>query len=182
MNTVQPETVGLSAPRLARIEAMVRRYMDRGLLPGAITVLMRRGAVAHYNIVGQMDVAAGKPLREDTIFRVFSMTKPITTLAALILYEENAFHLQYPAAMFLPELKDMQVFVRKTAGGMDLAPLARPVTIFDLLTHTSGLGYGLDTSTEVNAMYQQAGMLRMDEPIAEKIRRMAAFPLHHQPG
>jgi CubicO group peptidase (beta-lactamase class C family) len=182
MHTVAPESVGLSSARLQRLDTVMQRYIDRGQLAGLITVLVRRGQVAHLGIHGQMDLAAGKPMREDAIFRIFSMTKPLTSLAVLMLYEEGAFHLQYPISMFLPACNELKVLVRQTEVGMELAPLERSVTIFDLLTHTSGLGYGLDASTPVEAMYQKATLLRTDECMADKIDRIVKIPLHHQPG
>jgi CubicO group peptidase (beta-lactamase class C family) len=182
MHTVAPESVGLSSARLQRLDTVMQRYIDRGQLAGLITVLVRRGQVAHLGIHGQMDLAAGKPMREDAIFRIFSMTKPLTSLAVLMLYEEGAFHLQYPISMFLPACNELKVLVRQTEIGMELVPLERPVTIFDLLTHTSGLGYGLDASTPVEAMYQKAALLRTDECMADKIDRIVKIPLHHQPG
>lgn len=182
MNTVKPETVGLCSTRLQRLDRAMQGYVERGQLAGLITVLVRRGQVAYYGICGQMDLAAGLPMCEEALFRIFSMTKPITSLATLMLYEEGAFHLQYPVGMFLPAFKDLQVLVRQTEAGPELEPLARPVTIHDLLTHTSGLGYGLDDSTPVNALYRQANLLRPDETMAEKVERIAKLPLQHQPG
>jgi CubicO group peptidase (beta-lactamase class C family) len=182
METIAPESVGLSSARLERLSARMQGYIDRGELAGLITVLLRRGKVAHFGIHGMMDIAAGKPMQADAIFRIFSMTKPLTCLAILMLYEEGAFHLQYPVAMFLPAFNDLKVLVGQGDEGLELAPLEHPITIHDLLTHTSGLGYGLDASTPVNAMYQQAKLLRPDESMADKIGRIAALPLHHQPG
>ncbi|RPI87086.1 MAG: class A beta-lactamase-related serine hydrolase [Chloroflexi bacterium] len=182
MNTTIPETVGLSSSRLGRIDAAMQRYVNNGQLAGAITLLARRGQVAHCGVYGQMDIAAGKQMREDAIFRVFSMTKPVTSLAVLMLYEEGAFHLQYPVSMFIPAFKDLQVLVGQGDNGQKLVPLERPVTIFDLLTHTSGLGYGLDCSTPVDALYQRASLMRADESMSEKIDRIVQIPLHHQPG
>lgn len=182
MNTTIPETVGLSTSRLRRIDTVMQRYVDSSQLAGAITLLARRGQVAHCGIYGQMNLNAGKEMREDAIFRVFSMTKPVTSLAVLMLYEEGAFHLQYPVSMFIPDFKDLQVLAGQGDNGQDLAPLKRPVTIFDLLTHTSGLGYGLDCSTPVDALYQRASLMRADESMAEKIDKIVKIPLHHQPG
>ncbi len=182
MNTVTPESVGLSSARLQRLERAMQGYVERGQLSGLITVLARRGQVAHCGVYGKMDLASGAPMQEDVLFRIFSMTKPITSLAVLMLYEEGAFHLQYPVSMFLPEFANLQVLVRQGADGPELAPLERPITIHDLLTHTSGLGYGLDDSTPVNALFRQANLLRMDESMAEKMERIAALPLQHQPG
>jgi CubicO group peptidase (beta-lactamase class C family) len=182
MNTVSPGSVGLSSARLQRLDRVMQGYIDRRQLAGSIAVLLRHGQVAHCGIYGQMDLQSGTPMREDAIFRIFSMTKPITSLAILMLYEEGAFHLHYPVSMFLPAFNELKVFVKQTGSEIELASLERPVTIHDLLTHTSGLGYGLDAGTPVNAMYQQASLLRPDESIADKIGRIVRIPLHHQPG
>jgi len=182
MDSVTPETVGLSSSRLQRIDRVMQGYVERGHLAGIITVILRRGVVAHFGIYGQMDTAAAKSMREDAIFRIFSMTKPITSLAVMLLYEEGAFHLQYPISMFIPELADLKVLSNQIDAGSEQVPLARPITIHDLLTHTSGLGYGLDTLLPVDALMLQAKVLRMDETLADKIYRISQFPLHHQPG
>jgi len=182
MKTVSPNSVGLSAERLQRINRAMQGYVNCQQLAGVITVLMRRGQVAHFGMCGQMDIAAGTPMREDALFRIFSMTKPITSLAVLMLYEEGALHLQYPVGIFMPEFYRLKVLVKQTESGMELAPLERPITIHDLLTHLSGLGYGLDDSSPVNALYRQAHLLRPDETLAEKMERIVQFPLQHQPG
>ncbi len=182
MRTILPESVGLSAARLRRIDRAMQAYVDRGQLAGLITVLARRGQVAHLGIYGQSDLSRQAAMQEDAIFRIFSMTKPITCLAVLMLYEEGAFHLQHPVSAFIPAFQDLKVFLRETESGLETGPLARPVTIYDLLTHTSGLGYGLDGDTPVNRLYQEAAMLRCDETLAEKTSRVARMPLLHQPG
>jgi CubicO group peptidase (beta-lactamase class C family) len=182
METVAPETVGLSSSRLQRIDRVMHGYVERGLLAGIITVLMRRGKAVYFGMQGQMDIAASKPMCEDAIFRIFSMTKPITSLAVLMLHEEGAFHLQYPISMFIPELANLKVLSNQMDVNSEQLPLARPITIHDLLTHTSGLGYGLDNLLPVDALLLQAKILRMDETLAEKMERLSRFPLHHQPG
>jgi CubicO group peptidase (beta-lactamase class C family) len=182
MEITCPESVGLSSSRLKRVDAAMQGYIDRGQLAGMVTVLARHGKVAQVGVYGKMDIAESRLMREDAIFRIFSMTKPLTSLAVMMLYEEGAFHLQYPVAMFLPAFAELKVYVRENENGLELALLERPVTIHDLLTHTSGLGYGLDGSTPVHSMYRQANLLRPDEPVAEKIERIARIPLHHQPG
>jgi CubicO group peptidase (beta-lactamase class C family) len=156
MKTIAPETIGLSSTRLQRIDRVMQGYVERGQLAGLITVLMRRGEVAHFGMYGQMDCASATPMREDAIFRIFSMTKPITSLAVLMLYEEGAFHLQYPISMFIPELSNLKVLSNQMDADSEQVPLARPITIHDLLTHTSGLGYGLDTLLPVDALMLQA--------------------------
>jgi len=182
MKTATPETVGLSSSRLKRIDRVMQGYVERGQLAGIITVLMRRGQVAHFGMYGQMDCTNASPMREDAIFRIFSMTKPITSLAVMMLVEEGAFHLQYPVSMFIPELADLKVLSNQVDINSEQVPLARPITIHDLLTHTSGLGYGLDALLPVDALMLQAKILRMDETLADKMSRLPQFPLHHQPG
>lgn len=182
MKTVAPESVGLSAERLQRLERVMQGYVERGQLAGLVTVLVRRGEVAHCGVFGQMDLATAKPMRADAIFRLFSMTKPLTSLAVLMLYEEGAFHLQYPVSLFIPELANLKVLSNPVDTTSEQVPLARPITIHDLLTHTSGLGYGIDSMLPIDAQLAQAQILRSDESLAEKMTRLAQFPLHHQPG
>lgn len=177
MKAVDPESVGLSSERLTRLDAVMGRSVARDQIAGALTVLMRRGQVAHICICGKMDKASNRPMQTDSIFRIFSMTKPVTTLAILMLYEEGHLHLLTPIGAFFPMFNDLQVQV-----GDELTRLERPITIHDLLTHTSGLGYGLDESTPVNAAFLKAAILRSDESMAEKMIRLARFPLQHQPG
>jgi CubicO group peptidase (beta-lactamase class C family) len=118
---------------------------------------------------------------EDAIFRIFSMTKPVTSVAILMLYEEGRFQLDCPIARFMPELGPLRV--RVTDNGSEKSEaLARPITIHDLLTHTSGLGYGLGPADPVETKWYEADLLRMDENLADKVARIAGLPLHHQPG
>lgn len=182
MNGMRPESVGLSTERLQRLTAAMQGYIDRQQVAGVVTVLARRGEVAHVGVQGWMDLASQKPMQANAIFRLFSMTKPITTLAVLMLMEEGRFQLSHPVAAFIPALQDVKVLTDQMDGSSERVPLARPITIHDLLTHTSGLGYGLDNRLPVDAMYMRERMLRDDEPMSEKILRIANMPLHHQPG
>jgi CubicO group peptidase (beta-lactamase class C family) len=182
MERVDPTTAGLSPERLKMMDAAMQAYVDRGQLAGVMTVLVRHGKVAHWAMHGQRDLRQGKPVEEDTLFRIFSMTKPVTSLAVLMLLEEGCLQLNTPIAEYIPELKHMNVLIGQNDGVLELESLQRPITIFDLLTHTSGLGYGLDASSPVEAMCQQAAVLRMDEKLVDKMRRVAELPLHHQPG
>ena len=177
MNIVTPESVGLSADRLQRLDAVMNRHIERDTLAGAVTVIARHGKTAHIGIYGKMDKAKATPMQRDAIFRIFSMTKPITSLAVLMLLEEGHLHLMAPIEVFFPVFNTLKV-----QAGTELVKLDRPITIHDLLTHTSGLGYGLDTSTPVNAALQEAHMLRTDESMSEKLMRLNQFPLQHQPG
>ncbi len=183
LETVTPEEVGLSSARLGRVTDLMRRYVDSGKLAGLLGVIWRNGAVAYAEAVGQRDIEAGKPMTEDTIFRIASMTKPITSVAALMLYEENRFQLNDPIARFLPELGNMQVMVGGTADAPELVPAERPVTIHDLFTHIGGLAYGLFPQlSPIEAMYAGMRPLAFDEPLAEKIVRLGQLPLASQPG
>jgi CubicO group peptidase (beta-lactamase class C family) len=182
MHLVTPESVGLSSTRLQRIDAMMQRHVQKSNIAGGITLLARRGQIAHLSCTGQMDIASQRPMQEDTIFRIFSMTKQITTLAVLMLYEEGHFQLSTPIAQFMPAFKEMKVLKNQLDLDAGLESLVRPITIHDLLTHTSGLGYGFDPSSPVEKMYADARIMRWDEPMVEKIPRITALPLHHQPG
>ncbi len=183
METVRPEDVGLSAARLGRVTDLMQRYVDEGKLAGLVGVIYRSGAVAYAEAVGQRDIEANKPMTLDTIFRIMSMTKPITSVAALMLYEENRFQLNDPISRYIPELGNMQVMVGGTAEAPELVPPERPVTIHDLFTHTGGLAYGLlPQLSPIEAMYAAAKTLSFDELLADKIARLGQLPLATQPG
>jgi len=167
--TVDPQTVGLAADRLKRIETVIKGYVDDGRIPGAVYAIARRGKLAHINTLG--------PMREDSIFRFFSMTKPITTVAVLQQYEQGKFLLTDPIAHYLPEFSRMQVYVE----GQDARPAARLITIEDLLTHTAGLTYNDATVEGVPLLYEQAE-LWSSATLAEFTEKVAALPLVFDPG
>jgi CubicO group peptidase (beta-lactamase class C family) len=186
MQTIAPEKVGLSAARLGRIRPAMQRYVDENKLAGVLTAVARHGHIAHLDTVGLMDVEANKPMQLDTIFRIYSMSKPITSVAVMMLYEENRFLLTDPVSRFIPEFEHVQVFVRKNGSGIELADPARPIAIHDLLTHTAGLAYGLENVEYVDQLYQQRVWAlrerRPDMTLADMIRSVAALPLANQPG
>jgi CubicO group peptidase (beta-lactamase class C family) len=182
INVDGPQRAGISALWLERIDAAMQKYVDEGKAAGFVTALMCKGQLAHLGCYGQMDIARGIPMREDAIFRIFSMTKPVTSLALLMLLEGGQIALDDPIVQYIPALADLKVMADAAKPEAGLVPLERPITIFDLLTHTSGLGYGLDASSPVEAMFVEAELLRMDEPMEAKIPRIAQIPLHHQPG
>ncbi len=187
MNVVNPESVGLSAERLARIRPAMQAYVDRRVIAGAITLVARHGQVAHFECVGQMDVEANKPMREDTIFRIYSMTKPITSIAFMQLVEQGRVLLADPLSKYVPAFKDVRVFAgRDSTGAIITMPVERPITIHDLLTHTAGLGYGLFTDHPVEDLVRAT---RIMSPLGglvvgldEMASRIAALPLENQPG
>jgi CubicO group peptidase (beta-lactamase class C family) len=154
---VLPENVGLSTERLARIGAVMQRYVAEGKIAGIIATMARRGQAAYREKFGFADVESGVPMQFDTIFRIASMTKPITSIAAMMLYEEGWFDLNTFVHELIPAFKDVRVFVRQTRAGLKTAPLERPITIRHLFTHTSGLSYGFDPQDPVDRLYNEAG-------------------------
>ena len=160
----------------------MRRFVDEGTIAGAVTLVARRSKAVHFEASGLMDVEARRPMERDDIFRIASMTKPVTVTAVLMLFEEGHFLLDDPVAGFLPEFGQTKVFVRQTDHGMEVADLERPITIRHLLTHTSGLTYGNYPEDPVSRIYAAEQIQRADEILADKVRRIAALPLAHQPG
>ena len=186
MNTVSPESVGFSSARLKRVDQVMQKYVDQGKLPGVLSLVARRGQVAHLSKVGWMDVEAQKPIAFDTLFRIYSMTKPLTSVAVMMLYEEGHFFLNDPVAKYIPEFEDAKVFVRKTETGVELDNLKRPLTIHHLLTHTGGLSYGFDENDYVDKQIQnRVWRHHHDNPditLEEFVHRIAMCPLRTQPG
>lgn len=182
---VDPAEVGLDAERLRRIDARFARYVDEGKLAGWLVTVSRHGRLAHVSRHGQRDNEAGLPVETDTLWRLYSMTKPVTSVAAMMLYEEGAFQLTDPVSDFIPSLADVRVY----SGGSDLRPVTvpatEPVRIWHLLTHTSGLTYGFHRNHPVDAMYRAAGFdlgLKPAVDLARACDIWAGFPLLFQPG
>jgi CubicO group peptidase (beta-lactamase class C family) len=182
LDIATPEDVGFSSARLRRIGATMRRFVDEGKIAGAVTLVARHAKVAHFEATGLIDQEARRPMERDAIFRIASMTKPITCTAALMLFEEGQFLLDDPIADFLPEFAQTKVFVRETAQGVELADLERPITIRHLLMHTSGLTYDFYPEDPVSRRYAREQIWRPGESLADKVKRFAALPLVHQPG
>ncbi|MGH6988760.1 MAG: serine hydrolase domain-containing protein [Stellaceae bacterium] len=179
----RPEQVGLSSDRLRHIRPWMERYVAERKLPGALTVVARRGRAVYAEWVGRMDVEREKPIADDTIFRIYSMTKPITSAAIMMLYEEGRFQLDDPIARYLPMFKEMRVYAGGTAERYETVPATRPITFKQLLTHTSGLTYGF-TGTPVSAIYQAAKFDFQAEEASLPVmaERLAKLPLLAQPG
>ena len=186
VNAVAPEEMVVSSARLSRIGTAMQSYVDEGKLAGLTTLIALRGQVIHFERFGMMDIEANKPMQTDTIFRIASMTKPITSAAVMMLHEEGAFQLQDPVSKFIPGFKDVRVFVNATESGLELADPKREVTILDLLTHTSGLVYGNPEGSPVQAAVweadQEAKRVAPDETLGDWVQRLVRLPLAHQPG
>ena len=179
-----PAELGFDADRLARIDRRMRRYVDDGLLPGWLVMVTRHGQIAHLSTYGQRDMEAGLPVEPDTRWRIFSMTKPITTVAAMMLYEAGEFELTDPISRWLPEFADMRVYRRGSAQAPATDP-ARPIRVWHLMTHTAGLTYGFHHAHAVDEMYRAAGFEWGQPPgvdLARGCEIIAGLPLVFQPG
>ena len=172
-----PGTVGMSAERLARLTDLMQSYVDAGELAGAVTMVARHDRVVFHEAVGTLDLETGATVEPDSLFRIYSMSKPIVSMAAMILYEEGRFQLNDPVADYIPELADLKVLV----GGTEVEA-RRPMTIRHLLTHTSGLSYGFAADTNViDRRYRRDRILR-NINLDEMIERLSDIPLLFHPG
>ena len=181
----EPESVGLSADRLARIGGWMDGYVAFGKLPGCLTAVMRRGELVYFECRGMADPDSGRAVAPDTVFRIYSMTKPIVTAAAMTLFEETRFQLDDPVSRFLPEFADTPVWVSGQGDAMKTEPAAEPMKIWHLMSHTSGLVYGGRSEGPVGDAYQKSKInfgKRNDAILADMVRAVAKLPLNAQPG
>ena len=178
----EPEEVGLDSSRLANVTRLVQGYVADGKIPGAISLVARRGKVVHFETYGSRYVENGLPMTADTIVRIYSMTKPIASVALMTLYEQGKFQLDDPAAKYIPEFADLKVFAGGTADQYAVREPARPMTIRDLLTHTSGL-ISVD-ETPVGRLYERANLRgsMSGGTLAEMAKKVAGVPLACDPG
>jgi CubicO group peptidase (beta-lactamase class C family) len=180
----KPEAVGLSADRLERIGSTVQKSIDDKRIAGAVTLVMRHGKVAWFKAQGMADREASKPMNTDALFRICSMTKPITSLAIMMLYDEGRFLLDDPVSKYLPEFKNPKVYVKPAHGDPYTIPATKDITVRDLLRHTSGITY--QWQEDLGPLYQKgnvaSGLLPYDGTIEESTKRLAAQPLLFNPG
>ncbi len=177
--TFAPESVGLSAVELARIRPAVKRLIDNKQIAGAITLVARHGQVVHLETHGMMDVASTRPMQRDAILRIYSMSKPITTAAVMILVDEGKCRLEDAVDQYIPEFEKLKVFVE---GSTEDAPTRRSMTIKDLALHTSGLTYGLFGTSPVDQKYNRIDVLNSETTLAEMCTKLSGIPLLYQPG
>jgi CubicO group peptidase (beta-lactamase class C family) len=183
---LEPAEAGFASDRLARFDRHFDRYVEDGRLPGWSAVIARHGRIVHLGTGGLRDVEAGLPVEPDTVFRIYSMTKPVTSVVAMMLYEQGAFQLTDPVSRYIPSFADVRVYT----GGSDLkaqtVPATEPVRVWHLLTHTSGLTYGFHRVHPVDAMYRAAGYEWTLGPpgvdLAATVDTFAGLPLLFQPG
>ena len=181
----RPEDVGLNADRLAAIPDYFGSYIDKGKLAGLSTLVSRRGQIVHFESIGKRDRELGAPMERDSIFRIYSMSKPITSVALMMLFEEGHFQLNHEVSRYIPEFRKLRVWAGGTNAAWATKEPARPMTIRDLLTHTSGLTYDFMNQHLVDRLYRHAGIdsLAKDKmTLKEMIERLAEIPLLFSPG
>lgn len=182
---LEAKEAGFDPDRLARIDRHFARYVDDGRLPGWLIAVTRGGKVVHLSTYGDRDLEAGLPVDEDTLFRIYSMTKPVTSVAAMMLYEEGAFELTDPVSRFIPSFADLRVYRRGSSQAPLTEPATEPIRIWHLLTHTAGLTYGFHHAHPVDAMYRTAGF-EIGAPrgmdLAACCDEYARLPLLFHPG
>ena len=173
-----PEAVGVSAERLERIRPVMQGYVDEGHLPGFLTVVARRGKIVHFETIGMRDVENNKPVEPDTIFRIYSMSKPITSVAVMILYEEGHFQLGTPVSKFIPEFKNMKVY---NDDQTEILETENEITIKHLLMHTAGLTYGWGNKP-VDERYKASKIFEPNTTLVDMVKKLSDIPLVHEPG
>lgn len=185
----RPESAGMSSDRLRRLDSLLLKFIDQGILPGAALIVCRDGKIVYHKAFGQRDIEARDPLERDDIFRIASMTKAITSTAAMMLFEEGKFALDDPISKYLPEFVKPKVLLEynRQTGAMSTEPARSEITVRQLLSHTSGIDYGaISSSEDIKLIYQKAGIIALSTPenisLEENIKRLAALPLRHHPG
>ena len=181
----RPESLGLSSARLKKIDDFLERdYVATGRLRGVQLLIARRGEVAHFSNLGMMDAERGRPMADDTLFRIYSMTKPITSAAMMMLIEEGRAALDDPVSQFIPSWKDLGVFEGGELGAFRTRPPDRPMLIVDLLRHTSGLTYGFQQRSPVDAAYRELRLDEIGQPggLQGMVDGLAGLPLEFSPG
>ncbi len=177
--TVTPEKEGFSVERLARLDAKTHSYVDEGRTAGVITLIARHGRIIHFDVYGKADIEAGTPMQANSLFRMFSMTKPVTSTALLLLYEEGKFQLDDPLEKYFSEFKDLKVYASGSGDQMNVEPPKRKPTVRDIMRHTAGFTYGFGGSP-VDKLYQDAKV--MEGGLQGLAAKLAKLPLAYQPG
>src|ERR1700685_1488210 len=180
--TASAESEGMSAERLSHLSAGMKELVDQGRLAGVVTMVSRHGKVVEFDAAGKRDIAANAPMQKDSIFRIYSMSKPITGLAMMMLFEEGKWQLNDPVAKYIPEFANLKVYGTDAKGNMVLADQTHPMTMRELMSHTAGFSYGYFSNTPVDKLQREANLLDVNNTLDEFIKRVAKLPLHAQPG
>lgn len=184
METHLPEDVGMSSERLARISSLMEQFVNGNQMPGIMTLVQRKGKVVHLGKYGMMDIEARRPMQEDALFRIYSMTKPIVSVAVMTLYEEGLFSLNDPVSKFIPAFSKTKVYAGATPLSPKLVDQDPAITLYHLLTHTAGLSYGFFFDSPVEDLYREIlpTIFRRNQTLEEVVDRIAGLPLVFQPG
>jgi len=179
--SAKPEEVGMSAAKLGELNPVVQKLVDENKVAGAITIVARKGKIVHFEAQGLRDIAAKKPMTKDTIMRIYSMSKPITSVAVMILVEQGKVQLDDPVATYLPEFKGLKVYNETEDGKPAYKAPKREMTVRDLLRHTSGLTYGIFGNSPVDQMYRKAKIIG-SRNLTEMVKKLGTMPLQYEPG
>ena len=184
---VASESVGVPSERISAIDGAMQSYIAQNKLAGITTLIACKGKVIHFGCYGKLDINTGIPIRPDSLFRIYSLTKPIVSVAALMLYEDGLFDLAEPISRWIPEFKNFRVWQEGYTVNGATSALETDITLWHLFTHTAGLGYGFGEPTDpVDKIYQEAQLicspLRLQYPLAELVRKLSTLPLAAQPG
>ena len=181
--TARPESVGMSSTRLQKLTSAMRQLAESKQLSGVVTMVAKDGKIVHFETAGQRDITTGAPMQKDTLFRIYSMTKPVTGVAMMMLFEEGKWQLNDPVAKYIPEFANLKVaIVDPENGTIKQVDPDHPMTMRELMSHSGGLTYGLFGSTPVDAMYMKANVLDPNQPLQTMIDKLGKLPLLAQPG
>jgi CubicO group peptidase (beta-lactamase class C family) len=178
----KPESVGMSGGRLARLGEGMKSLVDQGRLAGVVTMVARHGKLVAFDAAGKRELAADLPMQKDSIFRIYSMTKPITGVAMMMLFEEGKWQLNDPVEQYLPEFSGLKVYGTDAGGNVAMKDQAHPLTMRELMSHTGGFTYGFFSNTPVDKLQRDADVLNINITLDEMIKRIAKLPLNTQPG
>lgn len=183
MAPATPETVGLSAERVKRIDARMKQMVDEHRLAGVVTLLTRHGKIVDVTVHGKKDIRTSEPMQRDSIFRIASMTKPVTGVAMMMLYEEGKWRLDDPVSRYIPEFARLKVYAGDNPDGtLKLEDARRSMTMRELMTHTAGFGYTINQNNPVDRLYRQTVVLDTSKPLQNLIDNLGKLPLLSQPG
>src|ERR1700721_137047 len=180
--TASAESEGMSAERLARLSAGMKELVDSGRLAGVVTMVSRHGKVVEFDAAGKRDIASNAPMQKDSIFRIYSMSKPITGVAMMMLFEEGKWQLNDPGAKYVPEFANLKAPGTEAANNGVLKGPVHPVTMRELMSHTGGFTYGYFSNTPVDKLQRDADVLNVGNTLDEFISRVPKLPLNAQPG
>ena len=180
--TAKPDSVGMSAERLSRLNALMKEWVDQGRLAGTVTMVSRHGKVVEFDANGKRDIAANAPMQKDSIFRIYSMSKPITGVAMMMLFEEGKWQLNDPVSKYIPEFANLKVYGTDATNNVVMKDQNHPVTMRELMSHSGGFTYGFFSNTPVDKLQREANVLDINSTLEEFIQKVAKVPLNSQPG